>query len=163
VRRALAIVALVLWPAPLLAQSAAPDAGRGEVDELQAEIARDYGEALASDCATACRALESMRRAAEHLCALDGGQRCAEARQKVTAATERVRAACPSCAQALGGPAPAPATAPAPAQAVELESSSRRGGCAGCAVSPVDADGPGPLAAAAAAALLARRRRRRAR
>ena len=57
-------------------------------------------EAEADPCATACRALASMGRAAEHLCGLagDSDTRCDVARARVQAATERVHAACPSCA-----------------------------------------------------------------
>jgi len=54
----------------------------------------------ASDpCATACRALASMGRAAEHLCSLagDSDPRCDTARGRVQSASERVHASCPSC------------------------------------------------------------------
>ena len=56
-------------------------------------------ETEAEPCATACRALASMGRAAEHLCGLagDSDSRCDVARARVQAATERVHAACPSC------------------------------------------------------------------
>lgn len=51
-------------------------------------------------CSTACRALASMERATEHLCALagDGDPRCENARSRVRGADERVRATCPACA-----------------------------------------------------------------
>lgn len=50
-------------------------------------------------CSTACRALASMERATEHLCALagDGDPRCENARSRVRGADERVRATCPAC------------------------------------------------------------------
>jgi hypothetical protein len=54
---------------------------------------------LASDpCAVACRALASMGRAAEHICGLAGESdgRCGAARQRVQAASTRVRGQC-SC------------------------------------------------------------------
>ncbi len=54
----------------------------------------------ADPCATACSALESMARAAKHLCDLtgDGDARCDNARSRVSGATERVSASCPACA-----------------------------------------------------------------
>jgi hypothetical protein len=50
-------------------------------------------------CVTACRALASMGRAAEHLCGLagEGDDRCENARARVGRATDRVRAQCPAC------------------------------------------------------------------
>lgn len=50
-------------------------------------------------CSTACRALASMRRASERLCALTGAadERCAKARQRTQSAAARVKEACPSC------------------------------------------------------------------
>ena len=65
---------------------------RGDLDRAEREV-----EAAQSDCATACRALASMERAAEHLCALDAGDECARAKQRVEAARERVRASCGGC------------------------------------------------------------------
>jgi len=51
-------------------------------------------------CATACRALASMARAADHLCSLagEGDGRCDDARGRVRGASARVRSACPTCA-----------------------------------------------------------------
>jgi hypothetical protein len=51
-------------------------------------------------CATACRALASMARSADHLCSLagEGDGRCDDARGRVRGATARVRSACPTCA-----------------------------------------------------------------
>lgn len=52
----------------------------------------------ADACTTACRALSSMERAAEHLCELsEGDERCAGAQQRVARARERVTAQCPAC------------------------------------------------------------------
>ena len=68
------------------------NAARGELDRAESQV----GAAL-SDCATACRALESMERAAEHLCALDSGTDCRRARERLEAARERVRASCGGC------------------------------------------------------------------
>jgi hypothetical protein len=52
-------------------------------------------------CETACRALASMSRAAQHLCGLagDADQRCDSARARVKSATDRVEARCPRCAE----------------------------------------------------------------
>lgn len=50
-------------------------------------------------CVTACRALASMGRSAAHVCDLagEGDERCESARGRVSRATDRVRARCPSC------------------------------------------------------------------
>lgn len=55
---------------------------------------------LSSDpCVTACTALASMERAADHLCGLAGAgdDRCQRARDRVKSASVRVFAACPTC------------------------------------------------------------------
>jgi hypothetical protein len=50
-------------------------------------------------CATACRALASMTRSADHVCSMtnDGDARCQDARTRVKGAGDRVRASCPGC------------------------------------------------------------------
>lgn len=50
-------------------------------------------------CVTACRALASMSRSADHVCDLagHGDDRCENARSRVQRATDRVRAQCPGC------------------------------------------------------------------
>lgn len=57
--------------------------------------------ASAGDCATACRALRSMERAASHLCALDATDEdrraCDDARARVAAARDRVQRTCGGC------------------------------------------------------------------
>ncbi|XXX82132.1 hypothetical protein WMF30_25565 [Sorangium sp. So ce134] len=55
----------------------------------------------ATPCETACRALASMSRAAQHLCGLagDADARCDAARTRVKSATDRVEARCPRCAE----------------------------------------------------------------
>jgi hypothetical protein len=73
-------------------RSSRVNAARGEVDRAESQV-----NAAMSDCATACRALESMERAAQHLCALDDGNECGRARQRLEAARERVRASCGGC------------------------------------------------------------------
>jgi hypothetical protein len=68
--------------------SAAPTSG-GESAEREAE----------QRCAIACRALGSMKRAAEHVCRAAGSTdvRCARARDRVTSASARVAEACEDC------------------------------------------------------------------
>ena len=68
------------------------NAARGELDRAESQVS-----AAMSDCAQACRALESMERAAEHLCALDSGSECGRARERLEAARQRVRASCGGC------------------------------------------------------------------
>jgi hypothetical protein len=146
---ALAVALVILAPGAALAQTT----GDGDASALLAEVERDYAAAQGADCDTACRALDSMRRAADRLCVLDPGARCAQARQRVAAATDRVRASCPGCPQTLEGttgttmtpqapPAtPAPAGAPPQENAAKSEQVAREesapprgGGCAGCAM-----------------------------
>ena len=67
---------------------------RSELERAESQL-----NAATGDCATACRALASMERAAEHLCALDGGHECDRARERLAAARERVRASCGGCSQ----------------------------------------------------------------
>ncbi len=76
---------------------AAPRSPEGSASPKSAPRAEAYSE---SPCTTACRALASMERAAEHLCDLSGSDnaRCDSARSRVKNATERVYAQCPSCA-----------------------------------------------------------------
>jgi MYXO-CTERM domain-containing protein len=162
VRRALAVLLLTCLPSTALAQTALAPAS--DVDAAQAEVDRDYAQALASDCALACRALESMRHATARLCALDAGDRCANARKKLDDATTRVRAACPVCAEALEEKKPVatprPAEAPAAEELVQTESVQKKGGCAGCATASAPADAAMPLAFAGLFLLASRRRRR---
>jgi hypothetical protein len=71
-----------------------------ELNRAQAQL-----EAAAGDCAAACRALASMQRATERLCALADGaddrRRCDDAKTRLVAARDRVRSACGGCP---GGP-----------------------------------------------------------
>jgi MYXO-CTERM domain-containing protein len=155
--------ALLLWPSMAIAQPAVVTTS--DADAAQAEVDRDYTQALASDCATACRALDSMRRATERLCALDPGDRCASARKKLDDATTHVRSACPACATQLDEekkpvPRPPPPEALASPPAVEMESVQRKGGCAGCATTSSPGQAVGPLALAGLLLLGLRRRRR---
>lgn len=159
---ALAVLLLTCLPSTALAQPAL--ASGSDVDAAQAEVDRDYAQALASDCGLACRALESMRHATEKLCALDPGDRCANAKKKLDDATTRVRTACPVCPEQLEErrpvASPPPAEAPSSMNAVEAASVQKKGGCAGCATTSAPADAVGPIALVGLALLLRRRRRR---
>jgi len=78
-----------------------PTSATPSVDGASPKSAQRAETSSASPCTTACRALASMERAAEHLCDLSGSDdtRCDSARARVKSATERVYAQCPSCAQ----------------------------------------------------------------
>jgi hypothetical protein len=71
-------------------------AARSELERSEASL-----QASASDCAAACRALASMSRAVEHLCALvdssDDQRRCDDAKRRMASAGERVRQTCGVC------------------------------------------------------------------
>jgi MYXO-CTERM domain-containing protein len=156
-------------------------ASKDDLTTLERSLAEQHDALSTSDCANACRALASIRRAADKICALDTGDRCAAGRAKADDATRRVREACPECAIASTAPEPKPreeramtkggskaADAPQPsmdgvatAQAAGPRSESKRGGCAGCTTTrgaPGDLAG-GVLAAVALAFVLRRRRR----
>jgi MYXO-CTERM domain-containing protein len=160
------------------AQGAGPTGPKDELTTLERNLATETAALSTSDCSTACRALASIRRAADKICALDPGERCAAGRAKADEATKRVRDACPECAIASTPPMPAPereeramskggahpsADAAAPVSASNAPpSESKRGGCAGCATTRTS---PGDLTTAALAisalAFTLRRRRRR--
>lgn len=82
-------------PSPTSAPRTAP-AGDAAPVAQGAEMAGAGGD----PCAIACRALGSMRRAADHLCGLAGEQdgRCTSARGRVRGADAEVRQTCPQCA-----------------------------------------------------------------
>ena len=75
------------------------------LDDAQRQFDQDFKafQAAGSDCVTLCKALSSMKRAAEHLCALaaEGGEpdkkRCGDAREKVAGATTKVNQTCGGC------------------------------------------------------------------
>jgi hypothetical protein len=71
-------------------------AARADLDRAEHDLA-----AAAADCDSACRALASMDRATTHLCSLadlpDDRRRCEDARQRLSEARGRVRAACGAC------------------------------------------------------------------
>jgi MYXO-CTERM domain-containing protein len=151
-----------------------PDATHEDLPTLEKNLADETSKLTTSDCATACRALASIRRAAEKICALDPDDRCVAARAKAQDAARRVREACPDCAiasapipgphneeRAMGkGATPKPALASEPS-AAPPPSEARRGGCAGCTTTDVKSGDGWMMAAAigAVAALLRRKRR----
>lgn len=156
-----AALGLLLSAAPALAQPA--DAGLSELETLQAEMDRDNAQAQSADCATACRALEGMRRAADRLCQLDPGDRCTAAREKVRRAAERVRAACPDCAATReeGKEREAEAPRPAPPELASSPAEAHKGGgCAGCSAHAPEGGTAALLAVAGGVFVLAARRRR---
>lgn len=161
-RRASLILSLVVLAFP--ASALASDAGSDEADELVRSISASAKEAEAlstDDCSSACKALASMRRATDRLCALEPGPRCDSARAKLDEATNKVRRACPQCAVSVA-PQPAPEAAPAResvATASAPPPERRGGGCAGCTTSPMGtSDLPAWLGLATLAALVRRRR-----
>ena len=145
-----------------------------ELAELEQELDDVYASLSTADCAVACRALESMIRAADRICSLEPGPRCTRARKKVADAKRRVREACPDCAAATAA-LPHPPVEPAqepddveehadmaePADAPPSEES--RGGCAACCVGQRGNNGIGAVAALMIALGLAGARRRRRR
>jgi hypothetical protein len=177
---AIAVVAALGFEGSARAQSAKED-----LTTLEKSLTEQHDALSTSDCATACRALASIRRAADKICALEPGDRCTAGRAKADDATRRVREACPECAIASappeaprredramtkggGSPKASEATGPgaeaAPVAQSAPPSESKRGGCAGCTTTrggPGDLAG-GVLAVAALALVVARRRRSRA-
>jgi hypothetical protein len=168
------------------AGSAHAQAAKEDLTTLEKSLTEQHDALSTSDCATACRALASIRRAADKICALDPGDRCVSGRAKADDATRRVRDACPECAIATapseprredramtkGGasqkatkasedPGASPVSTPTAQSAPPSES--KRGGCAGCTTTR---GGPGDLAGGALAvlalALVVSRRRSRA-
>jgi hypothetical protein len=156
-------------------------ASKDDLTTLERSLAEQHDALSTSDCANACRALASIRRAADKICALDPGDRCAAGRAKADDATRRVREACPECAIATAAPEPKPreeramtkgaskaaevpqrgSDAVPTAQAAGPPSESKRGGCAGCATTrAAPGDLAGGVLAAVALALVLRRRRR---
>ncbi|MBX3207005.1 MAG: hypothetical protein KF764_18305 [Labilithrix sp.] len=156
-------VAIVAALSVALASSAArADGGdANDVGALEKRLDEEHaalstGATLSSaECNEACRALGSIRRAAEKICALEPGPRCDSARAKAADATRRVREACPDCtiAEVPGQPAPAPERAVTADTAVAHEASDARGGCRSCAT--VGAPGAGLDVGALVLAVLA--------
>ena len=113
------------------------DGGPSEsVETLQKDLQQEYSALSTQDCAIACKALASIRRAADKICALEPGPRCADARAKADDAQHRVQAACPDCQVAAAPPRDEDRRAaeekpvnPAPA---ELQAERGRRGCGSC-------------------------------
>ncbi len=150
---------------------AARDAGAAEdeVAALEKQLAEEHTALQTQDCTTACRALASIRRAADRICALEPGPRCDDARTKAEDARRKVTEACPDCALAATPPKDDDRRAsakPAPAPEVQTasESAPRRGGCASCTTAggrPSGDLGVVLLGAWAASRLVGRRSSRR--
>ncbi len=148
-----------------------------EITDLEKSMAQEHSALSTSDCSAACRALASIRRAADRICAIEPGPRCSAAHAKSDDATRRVRDACPECAIASVAPEPPPTTpattpvTPAPPRAGQSEervqaasaprSESGRGGCASCHASGASLGEAttGVLAVLALAGLLRRKKR----
>lgn len=146
---------------------ASPDGGQVESVDLlagQVEIEADHvAEKLATHvCDEACRALASMRRAADRLCAIEPGERCTRARARCEEAALKVREACPECAVAAV-PDRERERAVAAAESPKVESTSGRRGCASCATAEGGgaSDALGALLTALAVVAVQRRARRR--
>lgn len=123
-----------------------------DVRALEKRLSDEVSALSTSDCNLACRALASIRRAAERICALEPGPECDAARAKAAEAARRVREACPGCAsvdveldEERATPAAAPASAPE-GQTVNVSAPApKRGGCKSCTTAPLSAD-PEPAA-----------------
>ena len=95
------------------------DADPQTIEEAQQAFdeARKEFAASGTDCVILCRALQSMARAAERICALTPGgdtaakARCDDARAKVEEAKKKVLAACPGCTSVPSEGAPPDAAA----------------------------------------------------
>ncbi|MDB4996451.1 MAG: hypothetical protein JWM74_3883 [Myxococcaceae bacterium] len=159
--RGLAISALVLGTARA---AHAQDAG-DDLAALQKNLADEQVALSTADCSMACRALGSIRRVADRICALDPGEPCTSARTKAEDATRRVREACPDCAVAAIAPPPPMPVAKEATMTTDSgpPSESKRGGCAGCttAASTSDPTSVAGLVVAVAALGFRRRSRRR--
>ncbi|MCW5815605.1 MAG: hypothetical protein KIT84_31550 [Labilithrix sp.] len=136
-----------------------------EVTTLEAQLGRETSELATSDCAAACRALASIQRAADRICELEPGPRCAAAREKADAASKRVREACPDCALASAPPKPLDdrAVTPSPSEshpAAAPPPEAERGGCRSCTTTARPPTSGDLLLFAALAALVRRRKKR---
>jgi hypothetical protein len=113
-------------------------ADAGEADALERQLEQEHAALSTADCNTACKALGSIQRAAEKICAIEPGPRCSSARAKADDAARRVREACPDCVIAEGPSKEAPRAAQpvAASDAVATrERAESRGGCRSCGTS----------------------------
>lgn len=133
-----------------------------DVRALERQLADEHAALSTTDCHAACRALASIRRAAEKICALEPGPRCEGARAKADEATRRVREACPDCVVAAApAPEPAPEAVKADHEAVTRTAPAEsRGGCRSCATTGGETDRSDlAIVAVAIAACLKRKKR----
>jgi hypothetical protein len=135
--------------------------------QAQSDFETQLAATATADCAMACRALESLRRAADRICELDPGAPCSDARDKAARAAARVRGACPECAAATqeektAQPVPANRTTTAEGPVMEQEAAAPpQRGCASCTLgAPVSGGAAAALAALVALAAACVRRRR---
>jgi len=88
-------------PSQLAPSDHADVMGRRIAARAELELAARAVDAAGADCGAACRALGSMDRATQHMCAIaedaDDRRRCDDAMRRLLAARERVRAACGAC------------------------------------------------------------------
>ncbi len=157
-RTPLLFVSFLVLVAPSRAGAAEP---ADEADELVRSIDREAQALTTDDCISACKALASMRRATERLCAIDPGTRCTDARTKLGTATAKVRSACPACAIETQRPTPDVETRESVGTASEPPRERARGGCAGCSTTGATSDVAPWMALGALAALFRRRKPRR--
>lgn len=177
-----------------LAQTAQPAPAASSARELVDSLVKqvdDQAEAFeaqiiegleSSQCVIACKALESMRGAADSICRLEPGPRCDRARAKVEAARQKVLAACPDCEAATDDRSavtppspenrPVPSTKPEggadtdgepgpPSPAPPPQASPSEGGCAPCTVGAADRGSESATLLVLLGLALAGRRRRR--
>lgn len=67
-------------------------AGRSDFQRSEQEF-----DQVSTDCAVACKALASLERAANHLCAVAEPEECSDARVRVDRARRAVEAKCSGC------------------------------------------------------------------
>jgi hypothetical protein len=133
---------LLLCVTVVVALTMSKAARADDVRTLEKQLADEVSSLSTSDCNLACRALASIRRAADRICALEPGPRCDAARAKVAEAVRRVQESCPSCA-AVDIPLAEEASAreekesraETPTQ-LTAGQTVRRGGCRACMTAP---------------------------
>ena len=124
------VVAMTLLPANAF--------GAEDVESLLKQLNDEHAALSTQDCVTACKAYASIRRAADKICGLEPGPRCADAQAKADDAQRRVQAACPDCHVASAPRkedeyrATGATGAKDDAPAEESRSAPRKGGCASC-------------------------------
>lgn len=157
-KRLLLALSFTLVPSVAFAQ-------KEDVTTLEKQLTTELSTLSTSDCTTACKALKSIRHAADRICVLEPGPRCDAARKKADDATKRVRDACPDCSLGLEGKpeqavednAKKPAE-PAQAPPSPASESAPKGGCRNCSSTNAD---PGDFGVFVLALLLLQRRRKK--